>query len=520
MDPSRPLARAAGVASWVLLGLVVAAAAFTHQATPAGVPNLLMVVGWAAASAVVAVGLQWVVSAHAAAVRIRAEAPALGVLLLLAALACDTGVVAGYRGVDGPAWLLYLPLVVFAALTVPGLPAVVLGFAAGGGLVLATFLAGHLHVDEAATLLLVLPTFPALAAFASSLAGRVLRLGAEAVAERDALAAHVAELSATLERASAGDLSLEIPEPTDAGASTAALQQLGVSFGTMLGNLRGLVGQIRSGGDQIGASAGELLATAEEHAVSASQQSSAVAETTSTIAELAATAAQIAETAESVARFAGQTLRHAEAGREAVAASVRAMDLLADRVDTITVRAGRLGESSNEIGRIVEVIDDLSEQTNLLALNAAIEAARAGDQGLGFAVVAAEVRKLAERAQRSTGAIAELVRGIQQETNATIVASEEGAKEARSGTELAREVVDALERISGMVDETTTAARDISVATHQQRAASEQVVSAMQQVSDVSRQYALGSRQTASAAAELTDLAGDLRSSIARFQVS
>jgi methyl-accepting chemotaxis protein len=510
MDPSRPLARAAGVASWVLLGLVVAAAAFTHQATPAGVPNLLMVVGWAAASAVVAVGLQWVVSAHAAAVRIRAEAPALGVLLLLAALACDTGVVAGYRGVDGPAWLLYLPLVVFAALTVPGLPAVVLGFAAGGGLVLATFLAGHLHVDEAATLLLVLPTFPALAAFASSLAGRVLRLGAEAVAE----------LSATLERASAGDLSLEIPEPTDAGASTAALQQLGVSFGTMLGNLRGLVGQIRSGGDQIGASAGELLATAEEHAVSASQQSSAVAETTSTIAELAATAAQIAETAESVARFAGQTLRHAEAGREAVAASVRAMDLLADRVDTITVRAGRLGESSNEIGRIVEVIDDLSEQTNLLALNAAIEAARAGDQGLGFAVVAAEVRKLAERAQRSTGAIAELVRGIQQETNATIVASEEGAKEARSGTELAREVVDALERISGMVDETTTAARDISVATHQQRAASEQVVSAMQQVSDVSRQYALGSRQTASAAAELTDLAGDLRSSIARFQVS
>ncbi|MFN2539303.1 MAG: methyl-accepting chemotaxis protein, partial [Mycobacteriales bacterium] len=201
----------------------------------------------------------------------------------------------------------------------------------------------------------------------------------------------------------------------------------------------------------------------------------------------------------------------------AVAVSVESMDTIADRVDSIATRALGLGEKSQEIGRILDVIDDLADQTNLLALNAAIEAARAGEHGRGFAVVASEVRKLAERAQESTGQIQAIVGEIQAETNATIIASEEGAKEVKQGNELVRGVVDALERISGMVDETTTAAKEISIATQQQRSASDQVVSAMTQVSDVSRQYAVGSRQSAAAAAQLNELAAELRASIAQF---
>ena len=127
---------------------------------------------------------------------------------------------------------------------------------------------------------------------------------------------------------------------------------------------------------------------------------------------------------------------------------------------------------------------------------------------------------MAERSQESAGQIQSIVTQIQAETNATILASEEGSREVHAGSELARDVVGALERISGMVDETTTAAKEISIATQQQRSASEQVVSAMGQVADVSRQYAVGSKQAAAAATELNVLAGDLRASIAQFKTT
>jgi methyl-accepting chemotaxis protein len=255
--------------------------------------------------------------------------------------------------------------------------------------------------------------------------------------------------------------------------------------------IKQMVKHILNASLQVSTASSQIRAAIEEQATGATQQSSGISEVTTTIEELNTTATHIAKNAENVARLAGDTL-----------AGVQEINM---KVNDTARKVLTLGEKSQSIGNITKLIDDIADQTNLLALNAAIEAARAGEVGRGFAVVAQEVRKLAERSSESTEEIRQLINEIQNETNSTIMSIEGSTKWVKKGLE--------------MIEETTKSAKEISIATQQQKFASEQVVQAMREIDSVTKQFVSSTRQTATAVAQLSTLSEDLKSSIANIQL-
>jgi methyl-accepting chemotaxis protein len=418
--------------------------------------------------------------------------------------------------VNGQAWVLFLPAVLVTAAATEPLRGLLVGLGASLGITIAGVVSHTMTAAGVGRLVVLLPVFPAVGAAAGALASSA-RNAVKAEAEHHAaLERDVTRLSEVLSEVAGGDLSRVPAVPEGA---TAASTALAVAFADTLLALRRLVRQVTGVVEQIARNAGDVVRTAEEHTSGVTSQTSAVHQTTSTIEELAATAATIAETAERVSKYAGATLRHVYEGEEAVEASNGAMERIAHDVEELAERARGLGERTRRIGATLSVIDDISRQTGMLALNAAIEAARVGEHGRGFSLVADEVRKLADRAQDATARISEIVDDIVRETDATIGASEEGASAVQVGRRLSEEVVAALARISSMVDRTTAAAREISVATRQQRAASDAVVLAMSQVTASSGRYEAGSTRYAAAAAALDALATSLSDTAGKFNV-
>jgi len=205
--------------------------------------------------------------------------------------------------------------------------------------------------------------------------------------------------------------------------------------------------------------------------------------------------------------------------RQAVQDTIGGMNSIRDQIQETSKRIKRLGESSQEIGSIVELINDIAEQTNILALNAAIQAASAGEAGRGFAVVADEVQRLAERSASATKRIETLVQTIQSDTNEAVSSMEQTTAEVVAGARLAEDAGTALGDIERVSNDLSALIQNISAAARQQSAAATDTSATMNVIQEITSQTSLGASQTAESIGNLAQLANDLRLSVANFKL-
>ena len=273
---------------------------------------------------------------------------------------------------------------------------------------------------------------------------------------------------------------------------------------------RSLNHQLGSAISSIRSSSVELQAAATQQASGSREQASATSEVTTTIRELLATSRQIAESAQRVARIAEETAGGARTGDQTVQRAQEAITGIKRQVDLIVGHMLDLGKKSQLAGGILEIINELAEQTNILAINASIEAAGAGESGKRFAVVADEIRKLADRVGGSTKEIRGVIEDIRSSVNTTVMATESGTKAVDAGTRQFGEVTASFKQIAGLVGTTTEAAREIELSTKQQTTAVEQVNTAISTAAQATKETEASSAQTLQTATQLAELSRDL----------
>lgn len=262
---------------------------------------------------------------------------------------------------------------------------------------------------------------------------------------------------------------------------------------------------------QVNSSSTELQATANQQATGAREQATAMSEIATTISELLASARQIAESAQRVAVVAEQTANAGRSGEGTVATAQASIGDIRRQMDAIVNHMLELGDKSQQIGMVLDIVSELAEQTNILSINATIEAAGAGEAGRRFATVADEIRKLAERVAGSAKEIRGLIDDVRSAVNTTVMATETGSKAVDAGFRQFADVAASFEEIAGLVATTTEVAREIELSTKQQTTAVEQTNTAITNVAQATKETEVSSSQTLQTAAQLTTLSREMQ---------
>lgn len=312
-----------------------------------------------------------------------------------------------------------------------------------------------------------------------------------------------------------GNLNVKLPEIR----SKDEIADLNAAMGEMVGKLKEIVSDVEIAAEKVTEASAEIQANSDSMSDGMSKQAAKASQIATASEEMSHTIIEIANNTSSIASTASCASELAEEGEKIVERSISEVRAISEMVGVLARNIESLGDRSQQIGKIVGVINDIAEQTNLLALNAAIEAARAGDQGRGFAVVADEVRNLSERTAKSTTQINAMIKTIQGEVQAAITSMDEGARKVGDGVEYSVQAGRALGNIVDSVKNLNSMVEQIATATTQLTSVSEQISMDIGSVASLSNDISSGAEQISGATGALTGLSGSLQQAIGRFKV-
>jgi methyl-accepting chemotaxis protein len=297
------------------------------------------------------------------------------------------------------------------------------------------------------------------------------------------------------------------------------LGEVAAAFNHMAGDFASLIGELHQSANQVAGAAATLSNTSDRVSEVSKAQVENAGSAANSIEDLNAAVKEIAQRADGAVTAADEAKGMSDHGQRVVTGAVQGIQQVASTVSEAAGLITALGQRSREIGQIIQVIKDIAEQTNLLALNAAIEAARAGEQGRGFAVVADEVRNLAARTAGATAEISTMIKAIQSETGSAVAAMENGSRQVEGGVEQASQAMQALQQINGSVKRVVDMIQGIAAATRSQSQATDTITVRVEKISEMAKDNSLHIDQTTQASHDLHKLSAHLQQLVSRFQV-
>lgn len=327
-----------------------------------------------------------------------------------------------------------------------------------------------------------------------------------------AMVGSLQEKTVIARRISSGDLTIADISPSDTDV-------LGVAFSSMIETLRRQIQEIVEGVGVLASSGSEIMTTISQLSASVAETSAAVNETTTTAEEVKQTTDLNAQKAQHVSELGRRSVEISEKGQRSLDDAIQGMDRINVQMEAISDMVIRLSEQSQTIGEIVDTVSDLAEQSNLLAVNASIEAAKAGEQGKGFGVVAQEIRSLASGSKQATGQIRKILFDVQKAISSVVMATEQGSKAVEEGARLSRQAVEAINVLAHSVAQATDAAVQIAASSQEQLLGTDQVVAAMESIREASLQMSSGTRQTEKAVHDLQNVSLRLQDIVKFYKV-